>query len=102
MPALRLTDPQLLKLREFCERYGVRELSLFGSALRDDFAPESDVDVLLEFAPGRGFTFENTPDILDGLAAIFGHDVDVAEKGTITNPFRRSAILGSARVVYAA
>ncbi len=102
MPPLPLTDPQLQDLRDFCKRFGVRELALFGSVLRDDFAPDSDVDVLIDFLPGRGFTFSNTPDILDGLAAIFGRDVDVAEKGTITNPFRRSAILGSARVVYAA
>ena len=102
MPALQLTDIQRKRLQDFCEQFGVRELALFGSVLREDFAPDSDVDVLVDFLPGRGFTFENTPDILDGLAAIFGRDVDVAEKGTLTNPFRRSAILGSAQVVYAA
>lgn len=102
MSAIRLTEELTGKLRDFCVRYGVRELSLFGSVLREDFSPQSDVDILIEFLPGRGFTFENTPDIIDELTAIFGRRVDVAEKGTITNPFRRNAILGSARVVYAA
>jgi uncharacterized protein len=90
------------QIRAFCEKYGVEELSLFGSVLREDFAPESDVDVMLKFKPGHGFTFENTPDIQDELQRIFGHRVDVIEKGRIRNPFRREAIMGSYRVVYAA
>lgn len=90
------------KVQAFCERHGVAELSLFGSVLRDDFGPDSDVDVMLSFQPGRGFTFENTPEIQDELEAIFGRPVDVIEKGKIRNPFRRHAIMNSYRVIYAA
>ncbi|MCC7350336.1 MAG: nucleotidyltransferase family protein [Phycisphaerales bacterium] len=86
----------------FCERYGVEELALFGSVLRDDFRPDSDIDVLLKFRPGHGFTFENTPDIYDELERIFGRPVDVVEKDRIRNPFRRQAILNNYQVIHAA
>lgn len=78
------------------------EFSLFGSVLRDDFRPDSDVDVMLEFGPGHGFTFENTPEIIDGLQRIFGRDVDVIEKGRIRNRFRRDTIMSTYKVLYAA
>ncbi len=87
---------------EFCRKYGVEQFALFGSVLREDFGPDSDVDVMLKFKPGHGFTFENTPDIQDELTAMFGRPVDVIEIGRIRNPFRRHAIMNSYRVVYAA
>lgn len=90
------------RIRAFCEKYGVCEFSLFGSALRDDFGPESDVDVMLQFSPGFGFTFENTPTILEELEAIFGRSIDVVEKGRISNPFRRRSIMRSRKVIHAA
>jgi predicted nucleotidyltransferase len=90
------------RIRAFCDKYGVAEFALFGSVLRDDFGPDSDVDVLLTFRTGHGFTFENTPDIQDDLEGMFGRRVDVVEKSRIRNPFRRAAILNSYRVVYAA
>jgi hypothetical protein len=80
----------------------VQELSLFGSILREDFGPASDVDVMLKFLPGHGFTFENTPDIQDELERIFNRPVDVIEKGGVRNPIRRQAIMSSYQVVYAA
>ena len=90
------------RIEAFCRRYGVAEFSLFGSVLREDFGPDSDVDVMLKFQPGRGFTFENTPAIYEELEAMFGRPVDVIEKGRIGNPFRRHAIMSSYQVVYAA
>ena len=57
---------------------------------------------MLKFAPGHGFTFDNTPDIFDELKAIFGRPVDVIEKGRIRNPFRRHSIMTTYQVVYAA
>lgn len=101
-----LTQPKIelpmSQIEAFCTKYGVEQFALFGSVLREDFGPESDVDVMLQFKPGRGFTFENTPDIEDELAAMFGRPVDVIEMGRIRNPFRRHAIMNSYRVVYAA
>jgi predicted nucleotidyltransferase len=90
------------QIEAFCRRFGVEELSLFGSVLRDDFGPESDIDVMLKFLPGHGFTFENTPEIQDDLERIFGRPVDVIEKDRVRNPIRRRAIMNSYRVVYAA
>lgn len=102
MPAEPRIPIPMDAVEAFCRRHGVRELSLFGSVLRDDFRPDSDVDVMLEFHPGRGFTFENTPTIIEELRHIFGRDVDVIEKGRIRNPFRRASILASHQVLYAA
>jgi uncharacterized protein len=92
----------LEQIEAFCRKYGVTEFSLFGSILREDFGPDSDVDVMLAFQPGRGFTFENTPDIQDDLERLFGRPVDVIEKGRIRNPIRYRNIMNSYRVVYAA
>jgi predicted nucleotidyltransferase len=90
------------RIKAFCLRFGVEEFSLFGSVLRDDFGPDSDIDVMLKFLPGYGFTFENTPDIQDELERIFNRTVDVIEKGRVRNPLRRQSIMSSYRVVYAA
>jgi predicted nucleotidyltransferase len=95
-------DIPIEQIKAFCAKWGVEEFSLFGSVLRDTFGPDSDVDVMLKFKPGHGFTFDNTPEIQDELEAIFGRPVDVIEKGRIRNPFRRHAIMSSYRVVYAA
>jgi predicted nucleotidyltransferase len=90
------------QIKEFCDKYGVEQFALFGSVLRPDFGPDSDVDVMLKFKPGHGFTFENTPDIQDDLRAIFQRKVDVIEMGRIRNPIRHRAIMDSHRVIYAA
>jgi predicted nucleotidyltransferase len=90
------------QIKAFCEKYGVEQFALFGSVLRADFGPDSDVDVMLKFKPGHGFTFENTPDIQDDLQAIFRRKVDVIEMGRIRNPIRQRAIMDSHQVIYAA
>ena len=102
MPATLPIPLPMASIEAFCRKYGVEEFSLFGSVLRDDFGPQSDIDVMLKFKPGHGFTFENTPDIQDELEAIFGRAVDVLEKGRIRNPFRLHTIMNSYRVIYAA
>jgi predicted nucleotidyltransferase len=90
------------QIEAFCRKFGVEEFSLFGSVLRDDFGADSDIDVMLKFLPGHGFTFENTPDIQDDLERIFNRSVDVIEKGRVRNPLRRKGIMSTYRVVYAA
>ncbi len=89
------------KIAEFCRKWKIAELALFGSVLRDDFRPDSDVDVLVTFSPGGGVTFDNRVEMLEELALIFGREVDLVEKGAIRNPFRRHAILTTKEVVYA-
>ena len=89
------------KIEDFCRRWKIKEFALFGSVLREDFRPDSDVDVLVSFAPDGGITFDNRVEMLDELAEIFGREVDLVEKGTIRNPFRRHEILTTKEVVYA-
>ena len=90
------------KIEAFCRRWKIKEFALFGSVLRDDFRPDSDIDVLVSFAPDGGITFDNRMEMLDELAEIFGRQVDLVEKGAIRNPFRRHDILTTKEVVYAA
>ena len=98
MRALPLTPDEL---RAFCERWRIEELSLFGSYLRDDFGPDSDVDVLVRFAPDAAWDLWEFIDLRDELAARFGRPVDLVEAAGLRNPFRRHAILSSREVVYA-
>ncbi|MBI2536020.1 MAG: nucleotidyltransferase domain-containing protein [Gemmatimonadetes bacterium] len=89
------------KLAELCRRHRIRRLSLFGSVLRDDFGPDSDVDVLVEFEPGH------TPglaivDVEDELSALFGgRRVDLVTEKSLHRLIRRQ-VLSSALVQYAA
>lgn len=89
-------------MQGFCRKWKVRELSLFGSVLRDDFRPDSDVDVLVEFDPDAPWSLFDLVDMADELRAAYGREVDLVEKRGLRNPFRRHAILTTRRVVYAA
>ena len=92
-------DPK--RIEAFCRKWRVRELAIFGSALRDDFSPQSDVDVLVDLRPGHGLTLYDWLDMIEELKAIFGRNVDLVAKGGLKNPLRRREILRSAEVVYA-
>lgn len=89
-------------IHDFCRRWKVRELSLFGSVLRADFCDDSDVDVLVEFQPDHGWGLYEIVDMEDELAAMFGRKVDLVMKGGLRNPIRRREILKTRQVVYAA
>ena len=93
------------KVADFCKRWNVTEFSIFGSALRGDFKPDSDVDVLVSFAPGTGVTLFDMVQMQDELKQIFKRDVDlISKKGleTSRNYLRRKAILESARAIHVA
>jgi predicted nucleotidyltransferase len=90
------------KIAELCRRYGVAELAVFGSVLRDDFRADSDVDVLVSFAPQVHPSLLELAELREDLKDVFGRDVDVVERAGLRNPFRRRAILSTAEVVYAA
>ncbi len=90
------------KVAAFCRKWNITEFAVFGSVLRDDFRPDSDVDVLVTFGPGGGITFDSRVEMLDELSAIFGREVDLVEKKAIRNPFRRRAILTTKEILYAA
>jgi uncharacterized protein len=102
-PAGLRVDLPLEKIQAFCRKWKIAEFSLFGSVLRDDFGPESDIDVLISFAPGEAMTFEGFVEMRDELSAMFdGREVELVEKRLVRNPFRRHEILTTRQVVYAA
>jgi len=75
---VRLSIPRD-QLIEFCRRWKISELSLFGSALREDFRPESDVDLLVSFAPGVSWGFDDYLTMKEEVEALFGRAVDLEE-----------------------
>ncbi|MCK9420920.1 MAG: nucleotidyltransferase family protein [Nitrospirae bacterium] len=89
-------------IAEFCLKWSIREFSIFGSALRDDFRPDSDVDVFVSFAADAQWSLFDIVQMQDELKAIFGREVDLIEKEALRNPFRRRAILSGREVLYAA
>jgi uncharacterized protein len=86
-------------IAEFCQRNHIRKLSLFGSVLRDDFRPGSDVDVLVEFEPGVPVGFFKLATIQDELSELVGREVDLNTPGFLS-PHFRSDVVRTARVIY--
>lgn len=68
---------------ELCRRWGIRQLDLFGSVLRDDFGPNSDVDVLVTFAPGATTTLADLVRMEEELRALFGRRVDLVKRDVV-------------------
>ena len=90
------------QIATFCQKWRITELSLFGSVLRDDFRPDSDVDVLVSFAAETHWSLYAWVEMHAELQSILGRAVDLVEKQGLSNPFRRHAILTTRQVIYAA
>jgi predicted nucleotidyltransferase len=93
------------RIADFCRRWKIVEFSLFGSVLRDDFRPDSDVDVLVSFAPDAEWSLFDHVAMEDELSAMIGRKVDLVTRRAIErseNWIRRKAVLGSAETVYVA
>ena len=88
-------------LAEVCRRYGVRELSLFGSAARGEMRPESDIDVMVEFEPGVRVGLIKFESLVGELEALAGRRVDMVTKRGL-KPWVRPEVLRDARVIYSA
>ena len=95
-------DLPLDQIRTFCARWKIREFALFGSVLREDFRPDSDIDVLVSFQPAAPWSLWDLLEMQEQLGAILGRPVDLIEKEALRNPYRRHEILTTRRVVYAA
>jgi uncharacterized protein len=92
-------------VQTFCDRWQITEFALFGSVLRDDFNPDSDIDVLVTFAPNAQRGLTETIQMQAELQTLLGRKVDFIVKAAIErsqNWLRRKNILNSAQVVYAA
>jgi predicted nucleotidyltransferase len=101
MSQIRVTLPQK-KIEDFCLKWKVSEMALFGSVLSDEFHSDSDIDVLVSFKDDAGWGLFDFVDMIDELKAIFGRKVDLVEKDSLRNPFRRQTILAGHEVIYEA
>ncbi len=93
------------RLAEFCRKWKIQELSLFGSYLRDDFRPDSDLDFLYTFADSAGWSLFDLVTMDQELESIVGRPVDLVDRQTIEhseNWIRRREILGTTEVLYVA
>ena len=91
-------------LDAFCKKWKIRSLAVFGSALRSDFRPDSDIDVLVTFAESARWGLWDVIAAEQELAALLGRPVDLVERSTVEqseNWIRRDSILRTARVIYA-
>ncbi|HBS28016.1 MAG TPA: nucleotidyltransferase [Phycisphaerales bacterium] len=92
-------------LARLCQRWMITEFALFGSVLRDDFGPESDVDVLVSFAPEAQWTYFQVFNLQDELERLLGRRIDLLTRRSVErhhNPWLRHAILRGATVVFPA
>jgi len=85
-----------------CEKYGVDELSIFGSSIRDDFTQNSDVDILVSFGKKSEITLFDIMDLEDEFSQLLKRDVDIVEKESLKNPIRKNKILSTREIIYAA
>jgi uncharacterized protein len=88
-------------IADFCRRHHIRKLSLFGSVLRDDFRPDSDVDVLVEFEPGWAVGLIRLAGLELELSNLIGRRVDIRTPADLSRYFRQE-VLDTAEVQYAA
>jgi uncharacterized protein len=98
-------DLPMVEIKELCDRWQIAEFSLFGSVLRDDFQPTSDIDVLISFAPSARKGLLSLARIKHELEGLLGRDVDILTRQSIEqshNLARSCNILESAQVLYVA
>ena len=94
--------PSAEAIAAFCRKWRIVEFSLFGSILRGDFSPGSDVDILVDLAPDAPWSLYEWIEMIEELRDLFGRDIDLVEKSGLRNPFRRHEILNNREILYAA
>jgi hypothetical protein len=99
IPGRILASPE--RLAAFCHKWKVKELSIFGSILREDFREDSDVDVLVETLPESQLGWDWL-DMQNELASLLNRKVDLVFKDGLRNPYRRHEIMRTRQVLYAA
>jgi uncharacterized protein len=93
------------RIADFCHRWKITEFALFGSVLRNDFRPDSDIDVLVTFAPDTAWRFYDLLSMKEELETMFGRSVDLIEKRLVEsseNYIRRRHILNHMETIYVA
>jgi predicted nucleotidyltransferase len=89
------------KIAAFCKHWNITEFCLFGSVLREDFRPDSDIDVLVSIDPNAQVGLFEIAQMQIELENMFKRPVDLLEKEGLRNPYRRREILRTAQVIYA-
>ena len=92
---------QVKNIEPLARRWKIKELAVFGSALRDDFSSRSDVDLLVVFEDDAHFSLFDLVDLKAELEQLIGRPVDLVEKAGLKNPYRRAEILQTAKTIYA-
>lgn len=93
------------RMAEYCRANGIARLAIFGSALRADFGPDSDIDLLVDFEPDRRISLFDMAGMEQEFSEILGRKVDLIERSGVErsrNYIRRAEILGTAETIYAA
>ncbi len=90
------------KIVEFCRKKRITEFAFFGSILTETFGPDSDIDVLVSFEGDCHYSLLDLARIKQDLEVLLGRHVDLVEKASLRNPFRRHSILHHMEIVYAA
>ena len=91
------------ELSAFCQKWNVREFAVFGSALRESFRPDSDIDVMVSFSAGARPSLFDLAQMREELTELLGRDVDLVTRRGVEasrNPIRRESILSSAEVIH--
>ena len=90
------------KIEDFCRRWKIKEMAIFGSVLREDFGPESDVDFLVTFFEQARWNLFDWVEMIEELKKITGREIDLVDRESIRNPYRRRSILAGMEVIYGA
>lgn len=98
MHQLQITEGEI---EGFCRRWKIQRMSLFGSVLRQDFAPSSDVDVLVALRDDAALSLWDWTEMKEELQTLFSRNVDLVEESGLRNPFRRHEIMRTRQVIYA-
>lgn len=99
LPKYELNEKELIEL---AKQFKVKQLYLFGSVLREDFNAQSDIDIMVVFDSDTEFSYFDLYDFKEKLQQLFNRKIDLIEKDGLVNPIRRSEILSTARLIYAA
>lgn len=88
------------QIQSFCQHWKIVEMAIFGSVLRDDFRPDSDIDFLVKFDPASEWTLFDYIHMIEELEELLHRKVDIAEEKGLVNPYRRHSILSTCRTIY--
>jgi predicted nucleotidyltransferase len=99
LPKIEIKEKEI---EAVARKWRIRELSLFGSVLSEQFSENSDIDVLIQFDKEADYSLFDLVDLKEDLEKTLGRTVDLVEKAGIKNPYRKEEIFNTAKVIYAA